>query len=40
MSRGELSSVKNAVGLDNMMNKDDIDYPLVQYLASNEAKLV
>lgn len=39
MSRGELSSVKNAVGLDNMMNKDDIDYPLVQYLASNEAKL-
>ena len=40
MSRGELNSVKNAVGLDNMMNKDDVDYSLVQYLASNDAKLV
>jgi len=39
MSRGELSSVKNAVGLDAMIDKKDEDYPLIQYLASNEAKL-
>lgn len=39
MSRGELNSVKNAVGLDAMLNKDDVDYPLIQYLASDEAKL-
>lgn len=39
MSRGELNSVKNAVGLEEMINKDDVDYPLIQYLASNEAKL-
>ena len=39
MSRGELNSVKNAVGLEAMIDKTDEDYPLVQYLASNEAKL-
>lgn len=39
MSRGELSSVKNAVGLDAMIDRSDPDYPLVQYLASEEAKL-
>jgi len=39
MSRGELNSVKNAVGLDAMIDEKDEDYPLVQYLASNEAKL-
>ena len=39
MSRGELNSVKNAVGLEAMINTTDEDYPLVQYLASNEAKL-
>lgn len=39
MSRGELNSVKNAVGLDAMLNENDVDYPLVQYLASNDAKL-
>ena len=39
MSRGEIASVKNAVGLDNMVNTDDQDYPLFQYLASTEAKL-
>ena len=39
MSRGELTSVKNAVGLEAMIDKDDEDYPLVQYLASDEAKL-
>ena len=39
MSLGELKSVKNAVGLEAMIDKDDQDYPLVQYLADNEAKL-
>ena len=39
MSRGELSSVKNAVGLEAMIDKDDVDYPLIQYLASLDAKL-
>ena len=39
MSRGEITSVKNAVGLDNMVNTDDQDYPLFQYLASADAKL-
>lgn len=39
MSRGELQSVKNAVGLENMVDEKDEDYPLYQYLASNEAKL-
>ena len=39
MSMGELKSVKNAVGLDNLVNKNDEDYPLLQYLASDEAKL-
>lgn len=39
MSRGELSSVKNAVGLDALIDEKDEDYPLIQYLASTEAKL-
>ena len=39
MSRGELSSVKNAVGLEVMIDREDEDYPLVQYLASDGAKL-
>ena len=39
MSRGELNSVKNAVGLEAMIDKRDEDYPLVQYLASEDAKL-
>ena len=39
MSRGELNSVKNAVGLDAMINTADVDYPMKQYLASNDAKL-
>ena len=39
MSKGELSSVKNAVGLDALIDSADEDYPLVQYLASAEAKL-
>lgn len=39
MSRGELSSVKNAVGLEALIDTKDEDYPLIQYLASSEAKL-
>ena len=39
MSRRELESVKNAVGLDNLIDEKDPDAPLVQYLASNDAKL-
>ena len=39
MSRGELNSVKNAVGLDAMADPADQDYPLFQHLASAEAKL-
>lgn len=39
MSRGELNSVKNAVGLETLIDEKDQDYPLLQYLASQEAKL-
>ncbi len=39
MSRRELESVKAAVGLEELIDKNDQDYPLIQYLASNEAKL-
>lgn len=39
MSRGELSSVKNAVGLDNLVDPAHPDAVLLSYLASNEAKL-
>lgn len=39
MSRGELNAVKNAVGLDAMINTAVEDYPLIQYLAGTEAKL-
>lgn len=39
MSLGELKSVRTAVGLDNMVDTTDQDYPLYQYLASNDAKL-
>ena len=39
MSRGELNAVKNAVGLEAMVNTEDEDYPLFRYLASMEAKL-
>lgn len=39
MSRRELESVKNAVGLDNLIDERDPDAPLVQYLAGNDAKL-
>ena len=39
MSRRELESVKAAVGLEAMIDEKDQDYPLIQYLASDEAKL-
>ena len=39
MSRGELASVKNAVGLDNLVAPAHPDAVLLSYLASNEAKL-
>ena len=39
VSRGELNSVKNAVGLEAMVNTEDEDYHVYKYLASNEAKL-
>ena len=37
MSRGELTSVKNAVGLDTMLNPKAADYALVQHLADRIA---
>ena len=39
MSRGEISSVKNAVGLDNLVDPGHPDAALLGYLVSNEAKL-
>lgn len=39
MSRGELKIVCSALGMDSIVNKGDQDYPLYQYLASNEAKM-
>ena len=38
MSRGELASVKNAVGLPALLNEKAADYPLVQYLAFDADK--
>ena len=38
MSRGELTSVKNAVGLHALLNEKAADYPLVQYLAFDADK--
>ena len=37
MSRGELKSVCSTLGMDAIVNRDDQDYPLFQYLASNDA---
>ena len=39
MSRGELNAVKNAVGLEAMVNTEDEDYPLFRYQAATEAKM-
>lgn len=39
MSRGELNSVKNAVGLTAMINESDPDYPMLKYLATADMQL-
>ena len=39
MSRGELKSVCSTLGMGNIVNSEDQDYSLFQYLASNEAKM-
>ena len=39
MSRGELASVKNAVGLQTMVDPGHPDAVLLSYLASDQAKL-
>ena len=39
ISRGELSSVKNAVGLDALADPKDQDYALFTHLAETDAKL-
>ena len=39
MSRGELAGVKNAVGLEAMVNPAHPDAVLLSYLASDQAKL-
>lgn len=39
MSRGELDSVKNAVGLEALIAPDHPDAILLSYLASDQAKL-
>lgn len=39
MSRGELSSVRHAVGLEAMIDPKHPDYTLLEYLASDQAKL-
>ena len=39
MSRGELTSVKNSVGLDTMLNPKAADYALVQHLAYEQDKI-
>lgn len=38
MSRGELTAIKNAVGLDALLNEKATDYPLVRYLAYDADK--
>lgn len=39
MSRGELRSVVRSVTLDEIVNKEDRDYPIYKYLADDDAKL-
>jgi len=39
MSRRELENVKAAVGLEAMIDEKDPDYPMIRYLASDEARL-
>jgi arsenate reductase-like glutaredoxin family protein len=39
MSRGELNSVKSALGLSAITDENNPDYPMLQYLAYEEDKL-
>ncbi len=39
MSRGELTSVKNAIGLDALADPKDYEYPLFTHLAYDADKL-
>lgn len=39
MSRGELASVISAVGIDNLADPSDPDYPLFTHLARREDKV-
>ena len=39
MSRRELESVKQAAGLEALMDEKDPDFPLLNYLAGDAAKL-
>ena len=39
MSRGELTSVKSAVGLNALMDESHPDFPLLEYLAYDQDKL-
>ena len=39
MSKGELQSVKNAVGLDNLVDWDNPDAAIIRYLAGEGDKL-
>ena len=38
ISKGELKSVVSAVGIDNVVDENDQDYPMYKYLANNESK--
>ena len=38
MSKGEFQSVKNAVGLETLMDEKAADYPMLQYLAYDADK--
>lgn len=38
ISRGELTSVKNAVGLNELADPKDIDYPIFEHLAYDSDK--
>ena len=38
ISKGELKSVVNAVGLEAVIDHEDQDYPMIQYLASDIAR--
>ena len=39
ISRGELTSVKNAVGLNELVDPKDVDFPIFEHLAYDSDKL-